>query len=143
MKTKIRGGIFHLTKSVLFFSIIVFLSCTSTSVMRLEGKDFKENLPGLWEGNMSYASGRTGPERIKIIKIDGNKVHLTGYAAGASGLGTDEVSGRIEDSTLLLTWSDKCKDELRMIRDDSNNLILDGPLRCPGFIGKVRLKKIE
>ena len=148
MKIKIRGSIFHLTKSVLFFSIIVFLSCTSTSVMRLEDKDFKENLPGLWEGNMVYSPGnRTGPVRIKIIKIDGNKFHLTGYASGAAS-GTDEVSGRIENSTLILTWgafggTDKCKDELRMIRDDSNNLILDGPLRCPGFIGKVRLKKIE
>ncbi|UCD32090.1 MAG: hypothetical protein JSV38_15235 [Desulfobacterales bacterium] len=129
------------------FLYAIGISCTSTSVMRLEGKDFNENLPGLWEGKMYYAAGRTGPYSIKIIKIDGNKVHLTGYASGAAS-GTDEVSGRIENSTLILTWgvigsSDKCKDELRMLRDDSNNLILDGPLICPGFIGKTRLNKIE
>ena len=148
MKTNIGGGTFHLARYVLFFFIILYLSCTSTSVMRLEGKDFKENLPGLWDGNWSYRSGRSGPERIKIIKIDGNKVHLTGYSAGGTAPGTDEVSGRIENSTLLLTWgsvagSGECKDELRMIRDDSNNLILDGPFKCPGFNGKVRLKKTE
>jgi len=147
MKTKIRGGIFHLTKSVLFFSIIVILSCTSTTVMRLEGNDFKENLPGLWDGHWSYLSGRSGKERINIIKIDGNKVHLTGYSAGGTVSDTDEVYGRIENSTLLLTWPASwpggCKDELRMIRDDSNNLILEGPFKCPGLSGKVRLKKIE
>ena len=123
MKTNIGGGTFHLTKYVLIFFIILVQSCTSTptSVMRLEGSDFKENLSGLWEGKWSYGAGRSDFERIKIIKIDGNKVHLTGYLAGsARGIDADEVYGRIENSTLLLTWKGwpdgPCNDELRMIR---------------------------
>ena len=104
MKAIIGESNFQLAKCILFFFVVLVLSCTTTSVARLEGNDFKENLPGLWEGNMVYSPGnRTGPERIKIIKIDGNKVHLTGYAAGAGNIGKDEVSGRIEKSTLILT----------------------------------------
>jgi len=148
MKTNIGNGTFHLTKYVLFFFIILLLSCTSTSVMHLEGNDFKENLPGLWEGNWTYGPGRSDIEWIKIIKIDGNKVHLTGYqGGGGTGNDANEVYGRIENSTLLLTWiqatGDPCKEELRMVRDDSNNLILDGPLQCGGWKAKVRFKKIE
>ena len=149
MKTNIGGGTFHLTKYVLFFSIILLLSCTSTSVMRLEGNDFKENLSGLWEGKWSYGAGRSDLERIKIIKVDGNKVHLTGnMGGGGTGIDADEVYGRIENSTLLLTWKGwrdgPCNDELRMIRDDSINLILDGQVKCKGaWSAKVRLQKIE
>jgi hypothetical protein len=149
MKTNIRGSIFHLTKCVIFFSIILLLSCTSTSVIRLEGSDFKENLSGLWEGRWSYGPGRSDLERIKIIKIDGNKVHLTGYMGGSvTGIDADEVYGRIENSTLLLTWKgwpeSPCNDVLRMIRDDSNNLLLDGQVKCKGgWSAKVRLRKIE
>ena len=149
MKTNIRGGIFHLTKYVLFFFIILVQSCTSTSVMRLEGNDFKENLSGRWDGKWTYGAGHSDIEWIKIIKIDGNKVHLTGYqGGGGSGQGADEVYGRIENSTLLLTWADAvdapCKEELVMIRNDSNSLILDGPLKCRGgWNAKVRLKKTE
>jgi hypothetical protein len=147
MKTNIRGGIFHLTKYVLFFSIILLLSCTSTSVMRLEGSDFKENLPGLWEGKW-YSGSISDIVRIKIIKIDGNKVHLTGWMSGGAHNDLDEVYGRIENSTLLLTWPAGadfgCKEEYTMKRDDSNNLILDGHQKCSGYgEGKVQLKKIE
>ena len=148
MKPYIRGRISLLTKCIFLLFVFSVPSCTSTSVVRLEGNDFNENLVGQWDGNWSYMSGRSGPARIKIIKIDGKKVHLTGYSAGGPSSYTDEVSGRIENSTLILTWGaiggyGKCKDELRMIRDDSNNLILDGPFKCPGFNGKVRLKKTE
>ena len=147
MKMKIRKGIFHLTKYVLFFSIILLLSCTSTSVMRLEGNDFEKNLPGLWKGKWIYGVGRSDIAYINIIKIGGNEVHLTGYlGGGGSGKDNDEVYGHIENSTLLLTWigaGDICKSELRMLRDDSNNFILNGPLQCGGWKAKVRLKKIE
>ncbi len=150
MKTNIGGGIFHLAKYVLFFFIILVQSCASVPVTRLEGIDFKENLPGLWEGRWSYGAGRESIKRLKIIKIDGNKVHLTGLSGGeGSEPDADEVYGRIENSTLLLTWPatsgsyGPCKEELRMIRDDSNNLILRGPLQCGGWKATVRLKKIE
>ena len=153
MKTNIGGGIFHLAKYILFFFIILVQSCASVSVTRLESIDFKENLPGLWEGRWSYGAGREGIKRIKIIKIDGNKVHLTGYLGGGQGpdadTDIDEVYGRIENSTLLFTFPDPevssgtCREELRMIRDDSNNLILGGPLQCGGWKATVRLKKIE
>ncbi len=72
MKTNIRGDIFHLAKCVLiFFIILLFQSCasTSTSVKGLEGSDFNENLPGLWEGKWS-AGGYSGKQHIKIIKED-------------------------------------------------------------------------
>ena len=147
MKTNIRERIFHLTKYVLFFSIILFFSCTSTSVMRLEGNDFKENLPGLWEGRWHFGP-QSAKERIKIIKIDGNKVHLTGYnGGGGGGSGSEEVYGRIESSTLLLTWPNTaigtCKEEYNMKRDNSNNLILDGRWKCDSADGTSQLKKIE
>ena len=60
MKTNIGGGTFHLTKYVLFFFIILVQSCTSTSAIRLEGDDFKENLPGQWEGRWYHISGSSG-----------------------------------------------------------------------------------
>jgi len=91
-------------------------------------------------------SGYSGEVRIEIIKIDGNKVNLTGYAQGGiSATASDKVYGRIENSTLLLTWPDQdCKDKYTMKRDDSNNLILDGHQKCGGLsAGKVLLKKIE
>jgi hypothetical protein len=113
--------------------------------MHLEDNDFKENLPGLWEGRWSYRN-RSGEVRIEIIKIDGNKVNLTGYAEG-SGFSptTDEVYGRIENSTLVLTWPvPDCKDKYTMKRDNSNNLILDGSSICGvNWNEKVQLKKIE
>ena len=53
-------------------------------------------------------SGYSGEVRIEIIKIDGNKVNLTGYAQGGiSATASDKVYGRIENSTLLLTWPDQ------------------------------------
>jgi hypothetical protein len=116
--------------------------------MRLEGNDFKENLSGLWEGMWTYGVGRSDMYHLKISKLDGNKVHLTGYVGGGGGgPGSDEVYGRIENSTLLLTWPDlwegNCKDGIRMRKDNSNNLILVGLLKCGGWSAKSRLKKIE
>ena len=148
MKTNIRRGIFHLTKYALFFFIILLQSCISTSVMRLEGNDFKENLSGQWEGQWTYGPGRMDIYKINIIKTDENKVHLTGYlGGGGGGPGSDEVYGRVENSTLLLSWpaawEGNCKDELRMTRNNSNNLILNGQLKCGGWVAKSRLKKIE
>ena len=152
MKTNIAGGIFHLTKCVLFLLIILALSCTSTSYMRLEGDDFNKNLPGQWEGKWYWRSGSSsdsGKKGIKIIKIYGNKVHLTGYSE-TSGLFTNEIdviNGRIENSTLLLTWPSSgggvCEDILVMKRDDSNSLVLEGPSECPKYTLKVQYKKIE
>jgi hypothetical protein len=72
--TKTQMGIFHPAKFILFLFIIFLLqSClsTPTSGRRLEGSEFKKNLPGLWEGNW-YLAGRSGKKRINIIKIDGN-----------------------------------------------------------------------
>jgi hypothetical protein len=148
VKTKIGGRIFYLLKYIHFLFIILVVSCASTSVMRLEGSDFQDNLPGLWEGKWTYGAGHSDIEYIKIIKIEGNKVHLTGYqGGGAQGIDADEVYGRIENSTLLLTWipatGDPCKEELRMVRDDSNKFVLDGPLQCGGWKAKVRFKKIK
>jgi hypothetical protein len=153
MKTKIiGGGIFHLAKYVLFFSIILLLSCTSISGIRLEGSDFEENLPGLWDGYWSHQSGRSGKQRINITGIDGNKVHLTGfYAKTQNHPDTDEVYGRIENSTLFLTWPiPEVEEEYRMKRDDSNNLTLEGNWkgitsspRTHGLRGWVQFKKIK
>ncbi len=146
MKTNIGGGIFHLAKYVLFFFIKLVQSCASVPVTRLEGIDFKENLPGLWEGKWQYQA-LSGETRIKIIKIDGNKVYLTGYSEGGPYPDTDEVYGRIENSTLFLTWPgaslEGCKEKYEMKRDDSNNLILDGHWNCVYDSGTVQLKKIE
>ncbi len=95
-------------------------------------------------------SGYSGEVRIEIIKIDGNKVNLTGYAQGGiSATASDKVYGRIENSTLFLTWpagrDSGCNEyaEYTMKRDDSNNLILDGPSICGGMVERVQLKKIE
>ena len=150
MRTNAKADISHITKFVLFFFIIFLLpSCTatSTSVRRLEGSEFKKNLPGLWEGNW-YLAGRSGKKRINIIKIDGNKVGLTGYSSGGDHwAGTDDVSGRIENSALLLTWPgvglNGVIDRFTMIEDASNNLILDGNWRSPNLFGTSQLKKIQ
>ena len=133
------------------FSIGFLLqSCiaTSTSVRRLEGSEFNQNLPGLWEGNWYLAAGRSGEKRIKIIKIYGNKVDLTGYASGGDHwAATNEVYGRIEDSALLLTWPggglNGVNDRFTMMKDDSNNFILNGKWRSSHFYGTSQLKKIE
>jgi hypothetical protein len=146
MKTDIAERIFHLTKYVLLFFLIFFQSYAFASDIRLEGKDFKENLLGLWEGNWTWV-GQSGKEHIKIIKIDENKLHLTGFSEGGNYPDTDEVSGRIENSILLLSWpaasGSGCKEEYTMKRDDANNLILDGHFKCGDIEGEVKLKKIE
>ena len=93
MKTDIAERIFHLKKYVLFFFIIFLQSYVFASDIRLEGKDFKENLLGLWEGKWTYMQN-SGKEHIKIIKIDENTVHLTGHMDGGMYYpDTDEVSG--------------------------------------------------
>ena len=145
MKTNIGGGTFHLINYVLFFFIILVLSCTSTSYMRLKGSDFEKNLPGRWEGYWSHHSGPKGKLRINITGIDGNKVHLTGYAQGGANVpDQDQVYGRVENSKLLLTWPiSGGQEEYKMKRDDSENLILDGNWKGQTDSGKVRLKKIE
>ena len=146
MKTAIPERIFHLTKYVFFLFIIFLQSYAFASDIRLEGKDFKENLLGLWEGNWTWV-GQSGKERIKIIKIDENKVHLTGFSEGGNYPDTTKVSGRIENSTLLLTWPEAagsgCTEEYTMKRYDSNKLILDGHFKCGDIEGEVKLKKIE
>jgi hypothetical protein len=113
--------------------------------MRLEGSEFKENLPGQWEGKWSWGvySGKT---HIKINNIDGNNVQLTGYSQGWGGAAdTDEVYGHIENSILLLTWPlQNCEQKYRMQRDDSNNFMLNGFGECEAYSGsKIQLKKIE
>ena len=144
MKTIIGGDNFHLMKYVLFFFIILVLSCTSTSYMRLEGSDFEKNLPGRWEGYWHFLN-ESGKLHIKITGIDGNKVHLTGYAQGSAwNPAQDQVYGRVENSTLLLTWPiSGGQEEYIMKRDDSENLILDGNWKGQTVSGKVRLRKIE
>ena len=148
----IGGDNFHLRKCVLFFFIILAQSCASTSAIRLEGNDFEENLTGMWEGRWFYQSAWSGPERIKITGIDGNKVHLTGlYVKTRNHPDSDEVYGRIENSTLFLTWPVVgVEEKLTMKRDDSNNLTLEGNwkgldsnLRTRNLRGSVRFKKIE
>ena len=150
MRTNTKLGIFHITKFGLFFFIIFLLgSCvaTSTSVRRLEGIEFKKNLPGVWEGNW-YLAGRSGKKRINIIKIDGNKIDLTGYSSGGDHWAdTEEVYGRIENSDLILRWPgaglNGVNDRFTMIKDDSNNLILYGNWRSPKLFGTSQLKKIK
>ena len=151
MKTSVGGCIFNFTKYVLFLFTITVLSCTSTSLIRLEGNDFEKNLPGLWEGKWVWKGDggmtRSGKTGIKIIKIDGNKVNLTGYSETVRGSLVDVINGHIENSTLLLTWpaagESECEDILIMQRDDSNSLILEGPSECPKYTLKVQYKKIE
>jgi hypothetical protein len=113
--------------------------------MRVEGDDFKENLPGLWEGKWSWG-GRSGETNIKINEIDGDNVQLTGHMAGSAEFpATDEVYGHIENSNLLLAWPiSDCKWKFSMKRDDSNNFALVGGGTCSGFSGgRIQLKKIE
>ena len=150
MRTNTKVNIFYKNKFVILFIIIfLFPSCAaiSTSTTRIEGHEFRKNLPGLWEGYW-HGPGRTGKRHINIIKIDGNKVHLTGYTARSDySPDTDEVYGRIENSTLLLTWPlaghNGVNDRYRMIKDGSNNLILDGNWRTSNFSGTSQLKKTE
>ena len=80
MRTSKYTDTIHITKFILFILIIFLQSCvaTSNSTRRLEGVEFKESLPGLWEGRWNW-SGRSGKRRINIIKIDGTRVDLTGY----------------------------------------------------------------
>lgn len=152
MKTIIVGDSFHTTKYVLFFFIIFVQSCASTSAIRLEGDDFEENLPGLWDGYWSHRSGRSGKLHINITGVDGNKVHLTGlYVKTQNHPDSDEVYGRIENSTLFLTWpAVGTEDTYKMKRNDSNNLTLEGNWkgiasdpRTSGLSGWVRLEKID
>jgi hypothetical protein len=117
--------------------------------MHLEGDDFKKNLPGQWEGKWYYGT-RSGNIRINILKIDGNKVDLTGFMQGSAAFASsDEVYGRLENSTLLLTWpvasagGTGTNEKYEMKRDNSNNLILDGRWEDSSFAGKSVLKKIE
>ena len=151
MGANINAGIIPATKFVLFFSIIfLFQSCATTpaSFRSLESSEFEKNLPGLWEGNWRW-SGRSGKRHINIIRIDGDRVVLTGYTSGGDYWAeTDEVYGRIENSRLLLTWPlagpNGVNDKYKMIQDDSNNLILDGIWRSPGSSsGTSQLKKNE
>jgi hypothetical protein len=115
--------------------------------MGIEGDDFKKNLPGLWVGKT--ASGAYSKKiRIKILKIDGNDVNLTGFVEGSgSWAASEEVYGRLENSTLLITWPAVgdfgVNEKYIMKRDDSNNLILDGRWKYGNETGKSKLKKIE
>jgi hypothetical protein len=146
MKPNTAGNSFHLTKFVLLFFIIFFQSYAFASDLQLTDNDFKDNLTGRWEGKWTWIA-QSGKENLKINKIEGNKVHLTGFQEGGNFPSTDEVSGRIENSILLLSWpaagDSGCNEEFKMIRDDSNNLILDGHWKCGDTEGDVRLNKIE
>ena len=147
MKAIIRGAAIHQTRYVLIFIIILLQSCASTSGVRLEGNDFEENLPGLWKGSWRM-TGNQGAENIKINKVEGSEVHLTGFMAGGGvDPDTDEVYGRIENSTLLLTWpaagDSGCKEKYSMKRDASNRLMLDGNQICGNITLSVSLFKIE
>ena len=147
MNTFTSGGKFQFTRYILFFLIILIQACAATSGMRLEGNDFKENLPGRWEGNCkTNFHTQLFKQGLKITKIDGSKVHLTGYANQYAGPPLNEVYGRAENSILFLTWKGpegECEDEYIMKRDNSNNLILDGNFTCPAWDGKAWFKKIE
>jgi hypothetical protein len=150
MRRNKKFGIYHITKFVLlFFLIALFQSCatTSTSNTHIEGPEFRKNLPGFWEGYW-HGPGRTGKKHINIVKLDGNKVHLTGFTARSDySPDTKEVYGRIENSTLLLTWPlaghNGVNDKYKMIKDGSNNLILNGIWRTSNFSGTSQLKKTE
>lgn len=132
-----------------FLILFLLQSCaaTSNSVTRIEGREFRKNLPGLWEGKW-HGPGRTGKKQINIIKIEGHKVHLTGYTSKSDySADTDEVYGRIENSTLILIWPlaghNGVNDKYRMIKDCSNNLKLYGTWRTSNFSGTSQLKKTE
>ncbi len=147
MKTNLGCGPYHLANYVLFFSIILLLSCTSTSFTRLEGNDFEKNLPGLWEGNWSWRNFH-GKTRIKIIKIEGNKVHLTGFSQGWNvHEDNTDVYGRLKDSTLLLTWRGRGQsgiyEKYTMNKDDSNNLILNSSWENLGIAGRSQRVRTE
>ena len=124
MKTDIVKGTFHQVRYIFIFFIILLQACASTSGVRLEGNDFETNLPGKWEGYWRW-EGHSGEQGIEITKIDeNNKVHLTGYTKPLTGDPFTEVSGHIDNSILFLTWqvSDgECKDEYKMIKDNSKN----------------------
>ena len=132
-----------------FFIVFLLQSCAATpsSVRRLNSSEFEKNLLGQWEGKWRW-SGRSGKRHINIIKIDGNKVVLTGYTSGGDYWAeTNDVYGRIENSRLLLTWPlagpSGANDKYTMIKDNSNNLILDGIWRSPNSSGTSQLKKIK
>lgn len=145
MKPKIVGHSFHLTKFVILF-FVIFSQYALSSDLQIEGNNFKNNLTGRWEGKWTWIA-QEGKENLKIIKIEGNEVHLTGFQEGVNYPHTDKVSGRIENSILLLSWpaaaENGCNQEFKMIRDDSNNLTLDGHWKCGETKGNVRLKKLE
>ena len=151
MRTNTKANTFHITQFVLFFFAIFLLqSCaaTPTSVRFLESSEFEMNLPGLWEGNWRW-SGRSGKRHINIIKIDGNKVVLTGYTSGGDYWAeTEDVNGHIYKSHLLLTWPSAgpngVTDRYKMIKDDSDSLILDGIWQSPNSSsGTSRPKKVK
>lgn len=120
------------------------ISCASMSYVRLEGNDFKENLPGHWEGWWD-SSGKRGDVRIAIKEVDGNVVHLTGYMTGSATCpDADEVWGRIKNSRLILKWANIMgEDVYTMNRDSSNNLTLEGYFDVGYQIGNIKLAKIE
>jgi hypothetical protein len=148
MNTIIEGGIFHQVRYIFIFFIILLQACASTLTgTRVEGSDFLENLPGLWEGSWR-ATANQGNQYIKIIKVEGSEVHLTGLSkGGATDPDTDEVFGRIENSRLLLTWpammDSGCKEKYTMSRDASNKLRLDGNQICGPYVSTVSLFKKE
>lgn len=117
-------------------------------VKRIEGRYFIDNLSGQWKGRWLCADDRYAIYQLKIIKIDGNKVHLSGSrGTDNSGSSDDEVYGHQENSALFLTWpttgGGQCKDELRMIKDSHDHLKLVVQTQCEGWETRFRLEKIE
>ncbi|WP_297766323.1 tetratricopeptide repeat protein [uncultured Muriicola sp.] len=117
-------------------------------VMRIEGRYFIDNLPDQWEGWLPLADGGSAKYKLKIAKIDGNKVQLTGFrGTDTLGNGYDEVYGHVENSTLFLTWpiagGGQCKDELRITKlsDDPARLVVQ--TQCKGWEARFHLKKID
>jgi hypothetical protein len=115
---------------------------------RIEGRYFIDNLTGQWKGRWHYADGQYAIYQIKIIKIDGKKVQLTGSrGTDTSGSGADKVYGHVENSTVLLTWpiagGGQCKDELRMTKHNSDQLGLVVQTQCEGWETRFWLNKIE
>jgi hypothetical protein len=115
---------------------------------RIEGRYFIDNLAGQWEGKWHYADGQYAIFQLKIIKIDGKRVQLTGSrGTDTSGSGADKVYGHVENSALLLTWpiagGGQCIDELRMGKYNSDQLILVVQTQCEGWEARFSLKKIE